>query len=192
MNNTKLVGLVVVVALLAGAVGGYVVNQLAPEVGGAFAGGVTPTNYFTGSASGGGSNNGYVEPNGNLEVVGPNGFGLGTAAAQEVTSLYTATTSYPSGTSTVTLGPVTANNSATSTTVGGLNGAYSVGDACEVTYSGSPTSTAFGADAFVSSVNGSAATATITLWNGATASTTFTGSTSTPLVLKATCFHTGV
>jgi hypothetical protein len=187
MNNTKLVGLVAVLALLAGVVGGYVVNKLSPLVGGDFAGGIVPSQLFSASTA----TNSVSPILSNLLVPGAVSVG-GVAANDQITTLYTATTSYPAGTSTVSLGPVTSASSAATTTVGGLSGPFAVGDACEVTYTGAPTNTAFGADAFISAVNGNAASATVTLWNGGAATTTFTGSSTLPLVLKATCFHTGV
>lgn len=195
MNNTKLVGLVAVVAILTGGLGGYAVYKLSatPLLGGDFAGGITPSNLFTGSASGG-VGNGYVTPNGSLGLLATGAIGAGGQAANNaVTEIYTATTSYPA--SAVTLGPISATNSATSTSIGFTAPGLSVGDACEVTYNGGPTSTAFGADAFITAANGNSVTGTATFWNGGTASTTLTvtsTATGASSTLKLTCFHTGV
>ena len=185
MNNKTLIGLVVVLSLVCGVVGA---KLSAPLLGGDFAGGIVPSQLLTANTATGG-----VTPVGNLSL----GFG-GTAANNLIPTLYTAVVTYPwtpSSTSPITLGPVTAATSTTSTVVAFTAPGFSVGDACEVAYNGAPTSTPFGADAFVTAVSGNAVTTTVTFWNGATSAVTLTvtstatGVTST---LKTTCFHTGV
>jgi hypothetical protein len=189
MNNKYLyIGLAV--ALVAGLVGGILgAKWFAPLVGGDFAGGVLPTNLVTGNDA-----NNYAYPVGSLAWGAPNGLYIGGLAANnELTQLYTATEAYPA--TAFNLGAITNATSATSTSFSFSAPGFSVGDACEVTYNGATTTSAFGADAFVTAVNGSAVTTTVTFWNGAASAITFsvtstaTGVSST---LKATCFHTGV
>jgi len=161
----------------------------APQTGGDFAGGIQPSQLFSANVT-----TNSVTPNlSNLYVNGAVSVG-GTGANNQVTAFYTATTAYP--TAAVTLGPVTASTSTTSTAESFNAPGFSVGDACEVAYNGNGTSTLpFGADAFISAVSGNAVTATVTFWNGNTANltltvtSTVTGASST---LKTTCFHTGV
>lgn len=183
--NKPLIALVAIAAVVGGLIGGVVAYKLnnAPLAGGDFPGGIVPSNLWSVNTS-----TGAITPIGSFNV----GVG-GTAYANQITALYTATTSYP--TAAITLGPITANNSATSTSFAFNASGLSVGDSCQVTYNGGPTSGAFGADAFITAVSGNNVTGTATFWNGATASTTLnvtstaTGASST---LKLTCFHTGV
>ena len=179
--NKKYLALIGIVVIAGALYLGLASNK--PLLGGDFAGGIVPNQLFTANTATNG-----ITPIGNLSV----GFG-GTAAANQIPVVYTATTSYPAAQ--VTLGPITANNSATSTSFAFNASGLSVGDSCEVAYNGNTSTAAFGADAFVTAVNGNAVTSTVTFWNGSTASTTLnvtstaTGASST---LKATCFHTGV
>jgi hypothetical protein len=186
MNKYLIAGLVVV-AVVAGAVGSYLVQT--PLLGGDFAGGITPSQLFTASTA----TNSVSPILSNMLVPGAVSAG-GVAANNQITVAYTATTSYPTVGSS-TLGPVTANTSATTTQVTLIAAGFAVGDACEVAYNAGPTSTAFGADAFVTAVNGGTATATVTFWNGGIATTTLNATstvTGVSSTLKTTCFHTGV
>jgi len=164
-------------------VGVFGYQSLATKLGGDFAGGVTPTQLFTPNVSTGG-----ITPVGNLSI----GFG-GTAAANQITALYTATTAYPSAI--VNLGSILSSTSTTSTVVSFTASGFSVGDACNVAYNGASTTGAFGADSFVTAVSGNNISATVTFWNGLSSvvplnvTSTATGVSST---LKTTCFHTGV
>jgi hypothetical protein len=190
MNNKLLIGLALVAGIVGGVVGVFAVNQLtSSQLGGDFAGGITPSNLFSANVS---ANS--VTPNlSNMYLNGGISVG-GTAANNQIPVVYTATTVYPA--SAVTLGPIQATTSTTSTAVSFTATGFSVGDACEVAYNGNGTSTTpFGADAFITSVSGNAATATVTFWNGNSASLTLTATstvTGVSSTLKTTCFHTGV
>lgn len=179
--NKKYLALIGIVVLAGALYLGLASNK--PILGGDFAGGIVPNQLFTANI---GTNG--ITPIGNLSI----GFG-GTAAANQLPVLYTATTAYPA--SAVTLGSITASTSTTSTVVSFNASGFSVGDACEVSYNGATTTSAFGADAFVTAVSGNAVTSTVTFWNGATSpitltvTSTATGASST---LKVTCFHAGV
>jgi hypothetical protein len=172
-------GLVVAVAVFAGVLVGV---KLVPQLGGDFPGGVVPSQLFTGSAG-----TASVSPiNGlpNLLVSGAVSVG-GTAAANQITTQFTATTTYP--VSSTTLGTILTATSSTSTVISFTAPGFSVGDACSVAYAGAPTSTQFGGDAFVTAVNGNAVSSTVTVWNGASSTLTINSST-----LKVTCVHAGV
>src|SRR5271168_3653209 len=141
MNNKTLIGIVVAVALVAGVVGGYAVNKLSSNqlLGGDFAGGITPSQLFSASTV----TNSVTPILSNLFVSGAVSAG-GTAASNQVTTLYTATTSYPSAA--VTLGGYQSTTSTTSTNISFNASGFSVGDACEIAYNSAPTSTPFGED----------------------------------------------
>lgn len=181
-THKKLVIGGIVAVVLAFFVGSAIQSQTLR--GGDFAGGIVPSQLFTAN----GSTNG-VTPVGNLNI----GFG-GTAAANQIVTVYTAVANYPAATN-VTLGGFTAATSTTSTAVSFSASGFSVGDSCEIAYNGATTTSAFGADAFVTAVSGNNATATVTFWNGASSAITLTPTSSATGVsstLKATCFHTGV
>lgn len=198
MNNKLLVGLSVAVALVVGLFIGRI-GTSQPLTGGDFPGGQAPSQLLSASVSGG-AGSGYVTPVGNLAMLPTGAIGAGGQSANNaVTEIYTSVVTYPwtpSSTSAVTLGPIAGATSTTSTVMSFTAPGFSVGDACEISYNGIPTSSAlFGADGFITSVSGNAASATVTFWNGMSTATTLTvtstatGVTST---LKATCFHTGV
>jgi hypothetical protein len=154
-----------------------------PLLGGDFAGGILPSQLFTANTATNG-----ITPIGNLSI----GFG-GTAAANLIPVLYTATTAYPAAT--VTLGPLVSSTSTTSTVLSFIAPGFSVGDGCEVAYNGTTSTLPFGADAFVTAVNGNSVSTTATIWNGAGSIITLTPTSSATGVsstLKVTCFHTGV
>lgn len=191
MNNKSLIGLVAVVALLVSVATTWGVNKLTSNItGGDFAGGITPSQFFTGNAS-----TNSVTPNlSNLYLNGGISVG-GTGANNQIPVVYTATTAYPVS-SNVNLGPLVSSTSTATTTVSFNAAGFSVGDACEISYNGvTSTPDAFGADGFVTAVSGNAVTTTVTFWNGAGRVTTLTVTstvTSASSTLKATCFHTGV
>jgi hypothetical protein len=191
MKDYLIVGLIIAVAVCVGIVGGV---KLSPSLGGDFPGGQLPTNLMTGVDSPVGTAAGYVSPVGNLALLSNGGIGAGgVTAANNLTETFTATTSYPSAA--VTLAPVTAATSTTSTAVAFTAPGFSVGDACEVSYNGATTTSAFGADAFITAVNGIAVTTTVTFWNGSASAISLTPTSSATGVsstLKTTCFHTGV
>jgi hypothetical protein len=190
MNNKSLIAILVVASIIGGAVSGFAVNKLTSSIlGGDFAGGIVPSQLFSANAS-----TNSVTPNlSNLLVPGAVSVG-GVAANNQIPIVWTATTSYPAAAT--TLGPIQATTSTTSTAISFTAAGFSVGDACEITYNGTGTSTTpFGADGFVTAVNGNAVTTTVTFWNGNSASLTLTVTstvTGVSSTLKATCFHPGV
>jgi hypothetical protein len=164
MNNTKLVGLVAVVALLAGVVGGYVVNKLgaAPLVGGDFAGGITPSSLVTASASGGLTGNGYVAPIGSLSSAAVNGLTIGGTDQYHGLTAYVTASGTP--TSVATLGAFGATTSSASTTItipetAGL----SVNAICS---GNAATTTVFVSGCILTSTNGVTGTAQVYYSNG--------------------------
>jgi hypothetical protein len=178
-------GLLVAVAIAVGLfVGGMAVHfATQSQTGGDFPGGVTPSQLMTGSAA-----TASVSPVSglpNLLVPGAVSVG-GTAVGNQLTSVFTATSSYPVGTTTITIATSTATTTSLSFTAAG----FSVGDRCDVTYTGATTVPII-TSGFVTAVNGSAVTSTVSLFPGA-ATLVLTGSTGTTSTLKATCFHTGV
>jgi hypothetical protein len=190
MNKTVSIALLVVLSLVGGVIGAKV---LAPLIGGDFAGGIVPSNLWTGNAA---SN--YVNPVGTFAVAAPGGFYFGgTAANNQVPTVYTAVGTYPwtpSSTSAITISSLaSASSSATTTSLSFTAPGFSVGDPCEVQYTGS-TSTLI-TSANVTAVSGSAVTSTATFLNvsGSSvtlyATSTVTGVTST---IKLTCIATGV
>jgi hypothetical protein len=188
MKDKLILGLTVAVAVFVGVLG----LRLIPgtQTGGDYAGGIQPSNLFTGNVT-----TNSVTPNlSNLFLNGSISVG-GQAANNQIPVVYTATTAYPAS-SNVLRGPLVSSTSTATTSVAFTSSGFSVGDACEVTYNGAGTSTnALGADAFVTAVSGSNVTATVTFWNGASGVTTFTVTSTVTGVsssLKATCFHTGV
>lgn len=171
MNNTKLVGLVAVVALLAGVVGGYAVNKLSPLVGGDFAGGITPSTLVTGSASGGLTGNGYVAPVGSFSSAAVNGLTVGGTDQYHGLTAYVTASGTPS--TVATLGAFGSTTSSASTTItlpetAGL----AVGAIC----SGSAaTTTVFVSGCILTATNGVTGTAQVYYSNG-----TPTGALSVP------------
>ena len=186
-NNKVLIGLgIVVLSLLGGFIGAKV---SAPLTGGDIAGGVMPTNLWTGN----GATNSVTPVTANVLVPGAISAG-GVSANNQIPVIYTAVQTWPwtpSSTNPVTIASGT--NNTTSTTVSFNSPGFVVGDPCEVQYTGT-TSTLF-TQAFVTAVNGNAVTSTVSLLNAtlasitATVTSTVTGVTST---LKATCLATGV
>jgi hypothetical protein len=185
MKNIYLWAAVVLAVVVVGAV---VLFHSSPQLAGDFPGGVLPTNLFTGNDAAG-----YVYPVGSLALGGPNGLYVGGLAANNETVLqYTATTSYPVG-SAITLTTSTPTSTSLYIPVAG----FSVGDPCsEISYNGvSSTAPLVSYDGNITAVGNGGATATILFFSAATASQTFsvtstaTGVSST---LKATCRHAGV
>lgn len=72
MNNKILIGIIVVLVVVCGAL--YFAR---PLLGGDFAGGIVPTNLITGSTSGGLTGNGYVTPVGSFSDADQNGVSVG-------------------------------------------------------------------------------------------------------------------
>jgi len=162
-----------------------------PQLGGDFAGGVVPSQLFSASVA----TQSVTPVLANLYVNGGISIG-GTAAANQTVQQYTATTSYPAAA--VTLGPVSASTSTTSTTVTVPFGGFTVGDPCsEIFYNGaSSTAPVVSYDANITAAGTGTATATVIFFNAASTAVTFnvtssaaSGATST---IKVTCRHAGV
>lgn len=115
MNNKSLIALFAVVALVGGAIGGYAAYQLIPQLGGAYAGGVTPSQLFTGSASGGANGNGYVQPVGSAEDVAINGEGVGGTSLYNAVNYVDTASGTPA--SVITLGPLGSTTSTATTSI---------------------------------------------------------------------------
>jgi hypothetical protein len=174
MNNKLLIGLIVVCSLVGGAVSGAVVNFAKPLVGGDFAGGNQPTNLVTGSAGGGATGNGYVQPVGSLELVGPNGIGIGsTDIFHAFTAYVSASGTLPSGGLTLGALGLTTSTATTTVTVPEVQG-LSVGAICS---GGIATTSAYIAGCLLSSINGATGTATVAVSNVTGASVTEVSST---------------
>jgi hypothetical protein len=185
MNKKLLVAFAGLIAVV-----GLVSFSNRQQLGGDFPQGMQPSQLLT--ASSGASSVSPVSGLPNFLVPGAISAG-GVAAGNQLTVVYTATTSYPSAAA--NLGPIQAATSTTSTVVSFVASGFSVGDPCEVSYNGATTTGAFGADSFVTAVNGNAVSATVTFWNGAGSLITLTPTSSATGVsstLKTTCFHTGV
>jgi hypothetical protein len=186
-DNTKLIitGLVAVVLSV------FIANYGQPLLGGDFAGGIVPSQLFSANTA----TQSITPLNGvpNLLLNGNISVG-GVSANNQVTDVYTAVETYPwtqSSTSAIVIASGTTNTTSTSFAFNAPG--FAVGDPCEVQYSGT-TSTLY-TQGFVSAVNGSAVTTTVTFLNSTLASitmtvtSTVTGVTST---VKSTCIATGV
>jgi hypothetical protein len=178
-------------AAIALVVGGIFVFTRPAQLAGDFPGGIVPSNLFTASAA----NNSVTPVLSNLLVNGAVSAG-GTAAANQTVQQFTATTSYPTA-STVTLGPVSASTSTTSTSINIPFGGFSIGDPCsEIFYNGASSSAPLVSyDGNITAVGSGSATATVIFFNASSSSVVFnttssaTGASST---LKVTCRHAGV
>src|SRR5579862_381639 len=163
MNNKSLVGLVAIVALLGGVVGGYAGNKLTSnqQTGGDFAGGITPSQLFAGSASGGISGNGYVQPAGTLALSAPNGISVGTADQYHGQTEYATASGTPA--SVVTLGTLgqTSSTATTSITLPETAG-LSIGAICS---GGAATTTVYVSGCVLTTTNGATGTATVAYSN---------------------------
>lgn len=189
MNN-KLIGWsaagLVVLAVFGGMLGAYLMRPA--QTGGDFAGGIVPTNLWTGNAA----TNSVTPVTANVLVNGAISIG-GTSANNQFPVAYTAVAVYPGQTSLSIPSGASPSSSATTTQVAFSASGFAIGDPCEVQYNFS-TSTII-TSGNVSAVNGSAVTTTVSLLNTtgagvtATVTSTVTGASST---IKATCFATGV
>jgi hypothetical protein len=186
MKQYFIFGLIALVAVVVGTAAVRLVPQ--SQTGGDFPQGIVPSQLFTASTG----TNSVTPVLSNLLLNGAVSVG-GTAAANQLAALYTATSAYP--TTAFNLGPVTAATSTTSTAVSFTAPGFSIGDPCYVGYNGATTTSQFGTDGFVTAVSGNAVTTTVTFWNGSSSAITFTvtsTATGASSTLKATCFHTGV
>jgi hypothetical protein len=185
MNNKLLIGLMVVLGVVGGMVGAVLVKG--PLTGGDYAGGIQPSQLFTGNVT-----TNSVTPNlANLLVSGAVSAG-GIAANNQITAIYTAVQNFPTIGGTFAAG-ATPSSTVTSTNIAFSANGFAVGDTCEIEYNFT-TSTLL-TSGNVSAVSGSNVTTTVTFLNATglsvsdAATSTITGVSST---VKATCYHTGV
>jgi hypothetical protein len=144
-----------------------VTGPSAEQLGGDFAGGVTPTNLFSASTA----SNSVTPVLSNLLVSGAVSAG-GTGANNQLPIIYTAVATYPGQTSLSIPSLASATSSATTTQISFSAAGFTVGDPCEVQYSFS-TSTLI-TSANVTAVSGSSVTTTVSLLNVSGSSITAT------------------
>jgi hypothetical protein len=164
MNNKTLVGLVAVVALVAGAIGGYAGNKLSSNgiLGGDFSGGITPSQLLSGNASGGLTGNGYVSAAGTLAVDAQSGVSVGGNDQYHGLTAYVTASGTPSAV--VTLGAFGATTSSASTTITVSESAgLTIGAICS---GSSATTTVFVSGCILTSTNGATGTAQVYYSNG--------------------------
>ena len=159
MNNKTLLSLVVGISLVCSVVGA---KLFAPLVGGDFAGGVTPSQLFNGSAAGGPTGNGYVQPNGSLAVVAPNGLGIGGTNIYNDDASFISASGTPSAVMSLTAFNTATGTTATTSITLSYVGNLSVGSIC----SGSAaTTTVYVSGCFLNSTNGVTGTAIVAYSN---------------------------
>lgn len=151
-----LAGIVVVAALVAGAIFTHV-----PLLGGDFAGGVVPSTLVTASASGGLTGNGYVQPVGSLSSDAANGLSVGGSDQYHGLTAYVTASGTPA--SAVTLGALgSASSTATTSVTVSETAGLSIGAIC----SGSTaTTTVYVSGCLLASTNGATGTATVAYSN---------------------------
>jgi hypothetical protein len=161
MNNTKLVGLVAIAALLAGAVGGYAANKLSPLVGGDFAGGIVPSSVESASASGGLTGNGYIYPVGLFAYDAANGISIGGSDEYHGLTAYVTASGTPA--TVASLGAFgQATSSATTTVTIPETAGLTIGAICS---GASATTTVYVSGCVLSSTNGATGTALVAYSN---------------------------
>ena len=181
---------VVVVAVVGSFLGfSAAAHFFTPQLGGDFAGGITPNNLFSANVS----LSSVTPVLSNLYVNGGISAG-GVGANNQITTIYTATAAYPTVAGTIGSAATSTFTAQATTTQVAFNAAgFSIGDDCNVTYTGTTSTLIYSGT--VTAVSGSAVTSTITMLNATgsiipvTVTSTVTGASST---IKATCFHTGV
>jgi hypothetical protein len=161
MNNKSLFAGVAAIAIVSGLVGGYAAYKLVPQLGGDFAGGAVPSNLETGSASGGLTGNGYVQPVGSLAYNAANGISVGGSDQYHGLTTYVTASGTPA--SVITLGAFgSTTSSATSSIVVPETAGLSIGAIC----SGSTaTTTVYISGCVLASTNGATGTATVAYSN---------------------------
>lgn len=107
----------------------------------------------------------------------------GSSNANKITAIGIATSTLNN----TTFGSYTQTTSTATTSISFGVGGLSAGDACSVGLTTAPANTSFGLDANITTSSASAATATITMWNGASAVVTVTTGT-----IRAVCIHAGI
>lgn len=158
MNNKTLFSLVIGISLVCGIVGA---KLFSPILGGDFAGGNQPSNLLTGSAAGGATGNGYVQPVGSLQVVAQNGLGIGGTNIYNDDATFVSASGTPSAVA--TLGPFGATTSTATTSITlSFVGNIAVGSIC----SGSAaTTTVAVSECYLNSSNGVTGTAIVAYTN---------------------------
>jgi hypothetical protein len=162
MNNKSLFAGVIALLIVGGLVGGYVAYKLAPELGGDFAGGIVPSTLETGSASGGLTGNGSIQPVGSFAYDAANGLSIGGSDQYHGLSAYVTASGTPAAA--VTLGPLGATTSTATTSVTVPEAAgLTIGAICS---GSSATTTVNVSGCLLATTNGATGTATIYYNNG--------------------------
>ena len=160
MNKYLIIGLLVA-AVAAGAVGSLLVKVVAPQLGGDFAGGTVPGTLVTGSASGGLTGNGYVQPVGSLSSNAQNGLSVGGSDQYHGFTAYLTASGTPASVATLAAFGATTSSATTSITVQETTG-LSIGAICS---GSSATTTVYVSGCLLNSTNGVTGTAVVAYSN---------------------------
>jgi len=159
MNNKLLIGLLVLGSLVGGIVGA---KLFAPLVGGGFAGGIAPQQFFTGSASGGPTGNGYVQPVGSFAINAQNGLGIGGLSLYNDDASFVSASGTPSAVASLNAFNTATGTTATTSITMAYVGNLAIGAIC----SGSTATTTVAVSAcFLNSTNGVTGTAIVAYTN---------------------------
>jgi hypothetical protein len=160
-NKYFIAGVLIAVVALA-FLGGLVIGKKGiPLTGGDFAGGILPSTLVTGSASGGVSGNGYVQPAGSLAVDAQNGLSIGGSDQYHGLAAYVSASGTPA--SVVTLGPIGATTSTATTSITVAESAgLSIGAICS---GSSATTTVYVSGCLLNATNGATGTAVVAYTN---------------------------
>src|ERR1700733_5672856 len=158
MTNKIILGVVavIIVSLVGGMIGA---KLFAPaQTGGAYAGGITPSNLFTGSASGGPTGNGYVQPNGSAAITAQNGLGIGGLSIDNDDASFVSASGTPAAVASLNAFNTATGTTATTSITMSYVGNLSVGAIC----SGSAATTSvYVSGCFLNSTNGVTGTALV-------------------------------
>ncbi len=133
ITTKQYVGLIVV-ALVAGIIGAVAIGHAVPQLGGSFAGGITPAQLMQAD-----NVNNIVSPIGSFSTGAPNGVDIGGSSLVNQISL----SSVATGTmNQFTLGSI-GQTSSTATTTVTVVGNFPVGRTCLISLTTQPTSTVF-------------------------------------------------
>lgn len=157
MNKYFALGVLVVVVVI----GFAALHTANPTLGGDFAGGILPSTLITGSASGGLTGNGYVQPVGSLSDDAQNGLSVGGSDQYHGLIAYVTASGTP--TAVVTLGPLgTPTSTATTSIAISESAGLSIGAIC----SGSAaTTTVYVSGCLLSATDGVTGTAVVAYSN---------------------------
>lgn len=159
--NTKLFIGLLVAAVVAGAVGSLAVKAVSPLLGGDFAGGQIPGTLETGSAGGGLTGNGYVQPVGSLAYNAQNGLSVGGSDQYHGFSAYVTASGTPASVVTLAAFGNTTSSATTTITVPETAG-LAVGAICS---GSSATTTVFVSGCLLSATDGATGTALVAYSN---------------------------